>query len=85
MLVEPLHGLEKGLLLGESLNLDIRVATNSEAMLNTGEEVDLEGLAGLDEDLLRSVSLLGGEDAVSLSGGNGQRASDGSELLLLDE
>lgn len=84
MLAKPSHSLEKGLLLGKLLNLDAGVAADSEAMRNARVQVDLEGLARLDEDLLGLVALLGGEDGVSLGCGNGQRAREGGELVLLD-
>lgn len=48
-------------------------------------QVDLVGLADLGEDLLGLVALLGGEDLVGLSGGNGQGARNSGELVLLDE
>lgn len=84
MLVKPSHSLEKGLLLGKLLNLDAGVAADSEAVRNARVQVDLEGLAGLDEDLLRLVALLSRENGVSLGCGNGQRAGQGSEFILLD-
>lgn len=48
-------------------------------------EVDLVGLAGLLQDLLGLVALVGGEDLVRLGGGDGQGPGDGGQLLLLDE
>lgn len=84
MLAEPSHSLEKGLLLGKLFNLDAGVAADSEAVRNARVQVDLEGLARLDEDLLGLVALLGREDGVSLGCRDGQRAGDGGELVLLD-
>jgi hypothetical protein len=84
VLTKPSHSLEKGLLLGKLLNLDAGVAADSEAVRDARVQGDLEGLARLDEDLLGLVALLSGEDGVSLGGGDGQRAGDGSELVLLD-
>lgn len=84
MFAKPSHSLEKRLLLGKLLNLDAGVAADSEAVRNARVQVDLEGLARLDEDLLRLVALLGREDGVSLGGGNGQRAGESGELVLLD-
>lgn len=84
MLTKPSHSLEKGLLLGKLLNLDAGVTPDREAVRNARVQVDLERLARLDEDLLRLVALLGREDGVSLGGGNGQRAGESGELLLVD-
>lgn len=53
-------------------------------MRNARVQVDLEGLARLDENLLRLVALLSREDGVSLGCGNGQRAGEGGELVLFD-
>lgn len=53
-------------------------------MRNARVQVDLEGLARLDENLLRLVALLSREDGVSLGCGNGQRAGEGGKLILLD-
>lgn len=53
-------------------------------MRNARVQVDLEGLARLDENLLRLVALLSREDGVSLSCGNGQRAGEGGEFVLFD-
>lgn len=54
-------------------------------MDDTTVEVDLVGLAGLEEDLLGLVALLGGEDGVGLGGGDGQGPGNGSQLVLVDE
>lgn len=54
-------------------------------MLDTRVEGDLVGQAGLLEDLLGLVALLGGEDGIRLGGGDGQGARDGGELVLVDE
>lgn len=48
-------------------------------------EVDLVVLAGLLQDLLGLVALLGREDVVRLGGGDGERARDGGQLVLLNE
>lgn len=85
VLVKPLHSLVESLLLGESHNLVVDITTDSETVRNAGEQVDLEGLARLDEDLLGSVAELGGENTVGLRGGDGERAADGGKLVLLDE
>lgn len=42
------------------------VAADSEAVGDTAEEVDLPGLAGLDQDILGLVTELSGEDLVDL-------------------
>lgn len=43
---------------------DAQVSANSEAVGDTAVQVDLPGLASLDEGLLRFVTELGGEDVV---------------------
>lgn len=85
MLIEPLNSLDESLLLGKLLGLAGEIGSYSKSVLNVRVQVDLEGLAGLDEDLLGAVSQVGGEDAVGLSGSDGERTLDGLELLLLDE
>lgn len=85
MRIKPRNGLQEGLLLGKLLLLDSRVSSDGKAVLGAGEEVDLVRLLGLDENLLGLVALLGGENAVRLGGGNGQRAGDGGELILVDK
>ena len=54
-------------------------------MLDAREKGDLPRLAGLDEDVLGVVALLGGEDGVDFRGGDGERAADGGEFLVGDE
>lgn len=64
VLVEPHNSLAEGLLLGE---LEVRVAqigTDGETVSDTAVEVDLPGLAGLDEGVLGLVTELGSEDLV---------------------
>jgi len=51
-------------------------------MLNTAEEVDLIGLLSRDQDLLAGMAFLSREDIVRLGRGNGERALDGTKLLL---
>lgn len=51
----------------------------------TAEQVDLVGLSDLPQDLLGLVTLLGWEDLVRLGGGDGKRAGDGSQLVLVDK
>lgn len=85
VVVEPLDGLEESLLLGEPLRLVGQIAPDREAVNGAAVQVDLVGLAGLLEDLFRLVAQLRGEDLVGLGGSDGPRASDGGELLLVDE
>lgn len=64
VVVEPQHSLAESLLLGE---LEVRVAqvsADGEAVRDATVEVDLPGLAGLDEGVLRFVAELGGENLV---------------------
>ena len=84
-LVEPSDSLEEGLLLGELGDLLAEVAPDGETVLDAREQVDLVGLAGGLEDLLRLVALLDGEDGVGLGSGDRERTGDGSKLVLFDE
>lgn len=85
VLVEPRDGLEEGLLLGELLMPLGHVAADGESVLGTGVKGDLVGQAGLLEDLLGLVALVGGEDLVGFGGGDGQGAGDGGELVLINK
>lgn len=85
MLIEPSNSLVKGLLLGILLNLLAHVAADSKAVLDARVQVDLVCQAGLLQNLLGLVTLLGGEDAVGFGGGDGEGAGDGGELILVDE
>lgn len=66
MLVEPRNGLAEGLLLSPLLLRVAQVGADGEAVRNTAEQVDLPGLAGLDQGVLGLVAELGGEDLVDL-------------------
>lgn len=54
-------------------------------MLGTRVKEHLVGKAGLLENLLGLVALLGREDLISLGSGDGQGAGDGGKLVLVDE
>ena len=66
VLVEPHNGLAEGLLLRPLLLRVAQVGADGEAVRNTAEQVDLPGLAGLDQSVLGLVAELGGEDLVDL-------------------
>ena len=83
--VEPGNGLVEGLLLGPLLHLDRQVAAHREAVGDAREQVDLVGQTGLLQDLLGLVALVDREDGVRLGGGDGERAGDGGQLVLVDE
>jgi hypothetical protein len=85
VLIKPLHGLEESLLLGKLLPLVAQISAHSKSMLYVREQVDLERQASANQNLFRLVALFGGEDAVGLSSGNGERTGDGLELFVLDE
>jgi hypothetical protein len=85
VLVEPRDSLVEGLLLGPLLGLVGQIAADGETVRDAGVEVDLVGVAGFLENLFGLVALLGREDLVGLGGGDGERAGDGRELVLLDE
>lgn len=66
MLVEPNDSLAKSLLLSPLLSLVTQVTTDSEAVRDTAEQVDLPRLTSLDQSLLGLVTKLSGEDRVGL-------------------
>lgn len=66
VLVEPDNGLAESLLLSPLLGLVAQVGADGEAVRHTAEEVNLPGLSGLDQSLLRLVAKLSGEDGVGL-------------------
>lgn len=66
MEVEPGHSLQEGLLLGELVLRLAQVRADGESVHNATEEVDLIRLTGLDQDVLRLVTELTGENAVGL-------------------
>jgi hypothetical protein len=66
VLVEPSDSLAEGLLLSPLLLGVFQVSAHSEAMANAAEEVDLPRLGSLDENILRLMTELGGEDLVDL-------------------
>jgi hypothetical protein len=53
--------------------------------LYAAKQVDLVRLTDLPQDLLGLVALLCWKDGVRLGGGDGQRAGNGSQLVLLDK
>lgn len=85
MLIKPLHSLEESLLLGKLLSLVTQISAHSKPMLDVREQIDLERQSSPNQNLIRFVSLFGGEDVVGLSSGNGEGSGDGLELCLLDE
>jgi hypothetical protein len=64
VLLEPRNSLVEGLLLAELEMLVAQVSTDSEAMCNAAEQVDLPRLTCLDQDTLGLVTKLSGEDVV---------------------
>ena len=68
ILVEPHNSLAEGLLLGELVMRDAEVRADGEAVRHATEQVDLPGVACLDEGFLGLVAELGGEDLVDLFG-----------------
>lgn len=64
VLVEPSNSLDKRLLLSPLLMLVAQVSANREPVRHAAEQVDLPGLAGLDESIFRFVAELGGEDLI---------------------
>ena len=62
--LEPSHGLGERLLLCILDSDVVQVTADSETVLDAAEEVDLPGLARLDEDAFGLVTQLGGEDVV---------------------
>lgn len=76
VLVEPSNSLNESLLLSPLLNLNVQVAPDGEAVRHTAEQVDLPGVAGLDEGVLGLVAELGGEDGVGFCGCGAGYVSD---------
>lgn len=66
MLIEPNDSLAESLLLSPLLSLITQVTTDSEAVRDTAEQVDLPRLTSLDQSLLGLVAKLSGEDRVDL-------------------
>lgn len=64
VLVEPVHSLGEGLLLSKLERLVAQVGTDGESVGDATVEVDLPGLASLDQGSLGLVAELGGEDIV---------------------
>lgn len=85
MEVEPLHSLLKRLLLRPLLLWNVRVATHSEAMANSREQVDLVGNPRRLQDLLRLMSLLHWENRIRLRGRDRYRALSSLQLRLVHE
>jgi len=85
MLLEPLHGLQKSILLGIQADPVLWISADREAVLDTAVQVDLVWQAEVLEDLLGLVALLGREDGIGLGGGDGQWAFHVAQLVALDE
>lgn len=69
VLVEPVNSLQESFLFSKSLNLVACVATDTESMGNTREQVNLVWLLCFDQEFLRLVTLFGREYLVGLGGG----------------
>lgn len=54
-------------------------------MNNATVQVDLVRLLGFNQDFLRLVTLLGGENLIGFGGSDGERSFDGTEFIFLDE
>lgn len=64
--VEPLHSLAESLLLGPLLLGVAQISADSEAVLDTAEQVNLPLLTSLGQGLLGLVAELGSEGRVDL-------------------
>lgn len=85
MFLEPLHGLQEGILLGVLGDPVLGVPPDGEPVLDPAVQVDLVGESQVLQDGLGLVPLLGREDVVGLGGGDGQGTLEVSELVGLDE
>jgi hypothetical protein len=85
VLIKPSNSLKESLFLSILLLLLGEITSHRETVHDTTVQVDLIWLFGLDEDGLGLVALLGGEDLVSLSGGDGEGSADSGELGFFDE
>lgn len=83
--LEPLHGLQEGILLGVLGDPVLGVPPDGEPVLDSAVKVDLVGESQVLQDGLGLVPLLGREDVVGLGGGDGQGTLEVSELVGLDE
>lgn len=81
----PLNSLQEGRLFRVLGNLVAKVPSDRKAMLNTGVKVDLVWLANLLEKDLGVMSLLGWENGISLSGGDGVWSLDSFQLVVFDK
>lgn len=84
MVSEPSDGLHEGLLLGELVLGLAQVGADGETVGDAAEQVDLPRLAGLDEDTLRLVAQLSGEDLVDFYGSYCQYIPTDTPLLRVD-
>jgi hypothetical protein len=73
------------LLLGKLLHGIAQITTNSVAVFHSAEQVDLPGLLGLLQDLLRLLSQRDGENGVGLGGADAVWAFNCAKLLFRDE
>lgn len=73
------------MLLGKLLGPLGHIAADGETVLGTRVKEHLVGQAGLLENLLGLVALLGGEDLIGLGGGDGQGTGNGGKFVLVDE
>jgi len=85
VLVKPVNGLQEGLFLGVFGHFVGDITPNCEPMLNPRIQVDLVRVAGLFEDNLRLVSLLGGEDDICLGRRDSKGACNAGQLFLFDK
>ena len=83
--MEPCYSLKECLFLGESFHLDIGPSADSEAVGDAREQGDLVGVTSLLQNLLRPVTLLGGEDGIGFRGRNRERTCDGREFLFFNK
>jgi len=85
VLVEPVNSLQESLLLGILLVLVAQVASDSKAVLDSAEKVDLVNLFSSYQNLLALVSLFHWEDAIGFSSRDTERSGDVCEFVFVDK
>jgi hypothetical protein len=65
--------------------LDAHITANRESVHNTAIQINLVWLFSFNQNSLRLVTFLGGENLVGLGGGDGEWSFDGAEFVFLDK
>lgn len=85
MLLEPLHSLQKRILLGIDCSSILRIRSNRKPMLDLGIQIDLIRQPQVFEYLFGLVAFFRRENRICFGGRNGEGALDVFEFVGLDE